>query len=104
MSKFEVKVVRLIDDGTYPQFLEVRFTDAWEKEHIIIEKVPVITTEGFYEITELPTHEFVPCELIKRWVDSNERIIVTVSTERPYCICSTEDLLEFDLLEEQLIY
>lgn len=103
MSKFEVKIVKFLDDGTYPPFVEARFTDAWEKEHIFIEKVPVIMRETFNENTKLPTQELVPCELVKRWVDSNGRKIVTVSTEKPYSIYSTKDLLEFDLLEEQLI-
>jgi len=103
MSKFEIKIVKFLDDGTYPQFVEARFTDAWEKEHIVIEKVPVIMKEAFNENTELPTKELVPCELVKTWVDSNGRKIVTISTEKPYFIYSIEDLLEFDLLEEQLI-
>ncbi len=99
---FKVTITRFVSSDQ-PGFIEVRFKDAWNKEHIVIDKVPVLSLEDLDENSDYPIEGVVACEIVRRWEDSNGRIILTVDTEKPWGIYTLEDLTEFDLLEEQLI-
>jgi hypothetical protein len=42
MKAIVIEIIRLLSDD-YPGFVECRFIDAWQKEHIIQEKIPVVS-------------------------------------------------------------
>ncbi|MHA3788499.1 hypothetical protein ACX0HA_09840 [Flavobacterium hauense] len=101
MKALKIKITKFID-AHQPGFVECTFIDAWNKKHIIHEKVPVVTTENLDTNSIYPVEGIVNCEIIKEYTDSNNRIIVTISTEKPWDISTIEDMNVFDILENQL--
>lgn len=101
MIGIKIKITKFISDDQ-PGWIECTFKDAWGVEHVIEEKVPVITTINLNEKSEYPQDGYIACEILKEWKDNNGRGIVTVSTEKPWGISSINDLIEFDLQENQL--
>lgn len=102
MTEFKIEITRFVDRHQ-PGFVEARFRDAWGKEHIIIEKVPVLTKENLWEDSHYPKEASLRCEIVRIWKDTDNRTIISVDTEKPWAVCTIEDLTEFDLLEEQVI-
>lgn len=101
MKAIKIKITSFISDHQ-PGFVEGRFNDAWNKEHIVQDKVPVIAIEDLDANSEYPQDGVIGCEIIKHWTDKDKRIIFTVTTERPWDIDTIEGLHEFDVLESQL--
>jgi hypothetical protein len=82
--------------------VECKFKDAWNKEHIVHEKVPVVTEKDLDMNSEYPQEGIIACEILKKWLDKDNRIINTISTEKPWAIETTFGLSELDVLDEQL--
>lgn len=101
MKAFIVEITRFLSSDQ-PGFVECRFFDAWEKEHRVQEKVPVVTSKDLDENSDYPQNGIIACEIIKIWTDKNNRKIYTVTAEKPWDIETIEGLNEFDLLEGQL--
>lgn len=103
MPFVNVTIERFLEKGQ-PGWVETSVNDAWNKTHLFIDK-SVIFSELYLDVESLyPQAGVLACEVIKEWIDQNGRNIVTVTTERPYDVATTEALYEIDLLEEQLIY
>jgi uncharacterized protein YodC (DUF2158 family) len=102
MRFIRMKITSFISDDQ-PGFVECKFYDAWNKEHTVQEKIPVVTEKYLHENSKYPQDGEIACEIIKEWKDKDERIIFTVTTEKPWEINTNEGLTEFDILEEQLI-
>jgi len=100
-TAIKIKITSFIDSHQ-PGFVEGRFIDAWNKEHIVRDKVPIFTEEHLDESSDYPREGFVACEIIKTWNDSKGREIKTVNTEKPWGIESIDAIKEFDLLTEQI--
>ncbi|RFS14450.1 hypothetical protein [Emticicia sp. C21] len=102
MKAFKVEIIRFADNSQ-PGFIEARFKDAWDIEHVVIDKVPVLTLEDLDENSDYPKEGVVACEILKKWEDANGRTILTIDTEKPWGIYTIEELTRFDLLEEKLV-
>jgi hypothetical protein len=102
MKAIVIEIIRLLSDD-YPGFVECRFIDAWQKEHIIQEKIPVVSDRLLDEKCEYPVAGIVACELLRKWTDNEGRRLLKISTKKPWDIETVEGLNEFDLLEEHLI-
>ena len=76
--------------------------DAHGKKHLFIDKVPVVALRDLDADSIYPTDGVIGCEVIKG-SDDPATDIVTVSTERPWYIQSTEEVLVFDVQKEQLM-
>ncbi|NVO12076.1 MAG: hypothetical protein HXX16_19110 [Bacteroidales bacterium] len=101
MKAIKIKIVSFISNDQ-PGWVECKFIDAWNREHTIHDKVPIVTDQYLDEKSDYPRDGVVACELIKKWIDQNGRKIFTVTTDRPWSIDTLEGLSEFDLLELQL--
>ena len=101
MKAIKIKITSFISDDQ-PGFVECKLVDAWNKEHTIQDKVPVVTKNYLDEKSEYRQDGVIACEVIKRWTDQIGRTIFTITTEKPWAVDSLEGLTEFDLLEEQL--
>jgi len=95
-------VITNVDYEYQPGWAECRFSDIYNKEHIVEEKLPIVTEEYIDENTPLPKGGFISCSVIKRWVDANGRNIVTVNIEEPLYVETTEGIVMLDLYESQL--
>jgi hypothetical protein len=102
LKAITIKITSFIDDGQ-PGWVECKFTDAWNKEHIVHDKVPIVSLEDLNATSKYPRDGLIACEIIKKWKDEDGRIIFTVTTEKPWAVYTIEDLTEFDVLDEQLI-
>lgn len=101
MKAIKIKIVSFISNDQ-PGWVECKFIDAWNKEHTIHDKVPIVTDQYLDEKSDYPQDGVVACELIKKWIDQNGRTIITVTTDKPWSVDTVEGLNEFDLLEFQL--
>lgn len=102
MLAIKVNITSFISDDN-PGFVECRFSDAWGKEHIVHEKVPVVTTEELDADSRYPANGVVGCEIVKEWTDTDGRTIFTVTTEKPWDIETVEGVAVFDILSDQII-
>lgn len=102
IKAIKVQITRFISDDQ-PGFVECRFRDAWNREHVVHDKVPVVTLEDLDASSVYPREGFVGCEIVKEWKDDSGRSLVTVSTEKPWAIDTVEGCFDFDLPSEQVI-
>ena len=102
IKAIRIEIVGFVDDHQ-PGFVSCRFKDAWEREHTIIDKVPIFSTIHLDRNSLYPQEGIIGCELVREWMDCNGRTINTVNSGKPWGIETTEGLTEFDILKEQLI-
>lgn len=63
MKAIKIQIVKLISNDQ-PCFVECRFYDAMNKEHIIQDKVPIITDKLLNANSEYPQEEIIACVII----------------------------------------
>lgn len=102
MHAIKLKITEFIDDWL-PGWVECKFTDAWGKEHTIHEKVPIVTKDDLDAKSNYPREGLVAFEFVRKWNDEKGRTIFSVSTARPWGVETIEGLLQFDILEDQVI-
>ena len=93
MDFISVQIIRFVDTHQ-PGWVECELVDAEGRRHIIVDKVPVVTTKDLRADSEYPTLGSVPCEILKRYQDGRGRELVCVSTAS-IDIESKERLSEF---------
>ena len=101
MKAIKILITSFIDDHQ-PGFVECKFYDAFGNQHIVQDKVPIVTDKYLDANSDYPQDGIIACEIIKQRQDTNGRVIFTVSTTKPWAVDTIEGLTEFDLLEEQL--
>ena len=102
MLAIKTKIKRFISSDN-PGFVECTFMDAWDKEHIVHEKVPVVTTEYLDEKSIYPRDGVIACRQINQRIDEKGRAIVTIDTEQPWGVNTVDGKFQFDILKENLI-
>lgn len=102
MKAIRIKITSFISDDQ-PSFVECKFNDAWNKEHTVKDKVPIVTEKDLDANSEYPQDGVIACKIISKWKDKDERTIFSVTTEKPWAVDTIDGLTEFDILEEQLI-
>jgi hypothetical protein len=102
MVGIKVKITRFVSNDQ-PGVVECKFTDAWEMEFRIEEKIPVITTELLDENSDYPRNGVVACEKIEEWEDKDGRKLVTIDIEKPWAIETIDGLTRFDILHKDLV-
>lgn len=102
MIGIKVKITQFTSNDQ-PGFVECKFTDAWGKEFIIEEKVPIVTTDDLNQSSVYPQDGVVACEKIKEWEDKDGRELVTIDTDKPWGVETIDGLTRFDILQKDLI-
>lgn len=102
MPLVKVRIDKFIRDDQ-PGFVECSFTDAWGKQHIVQDKVPIVTDKDLDANSNYPQEGIIACKVIKKWNDKDGRLIFTVDTEKPWGVDTIEGLTQFDLLDLQII-
>src|SRR5436190_23192198 len=90
MLALRIEIARWLSDNQ-PGFVECRFTDAHGVEHLVHEKVPVVTLDKITAASVLPLDGVIGCERVDTRLEGGRRI-VRVSTERPWHVASTAGL------------
>jgi hypothetical protein len=94
MHFISAQIVRFAD-AHQPGWVECEFVDAEGRRHIIVEKVPVLTSKDLGADSKYPTLGSVPCEILRRYQDEAGQELARVSTARPANIATKEGLSEF---------
>ena len=102
MIALKIKITKFISDDQ-PGFVECSFFDALNKEHIVQDKVPIVTEKILDANSEYPQNGIIACKIINGWKDTNGRKIFRVNTSKPCGVDTINGLTEFDVLEEQLV-
>ncbi len=101
MKAIRIKIICFISNDQ-PGFVECKFNDAWNKEHTIQDKVPIVNEKDLDANCDYQQDFIIACEIIKQWVDKDNRTIFSVTTEKPWTVDTIDALTEFDILAEQL--
>lgn len=101
MKAIKVQIVKFIDDHQ-PGFVECRFFDAMSNEHIVEEKVPVVTSVNLNEYSLYPLGGVIACEILSTKQNQDGKLIATVTTSKPWGVETIEGITQFDIFEEQL--
>jgi len=101
LQVLKVLITGFIDDHQ-PGWVECRFADAWGNEHIVQDKVPILTDKDLDTNSEYPQDGVIAFEFIKTWTDQDGRTIYKINTEKPWGVETIKGLTEFDILEEQI--
>jgi hypothetical protein len=101
MPGIKVEISRYVDDYQ-PGIVECLFVDAWGKQHLFVEKAPVVSSENLDAGSSYPRAGVIACQVIERRnIDGRE--VVAVDTEMPWHIESTAGKSSFDVSPDQLI-
>lgn len=101
MKAIRIKITSFIDDHQ-PGYVECKFTDAWNVEHTVHEKVPIVTDKWLNGNSEYPQDGDIAFEVVRTWIDEKGRTIFTVNIGKPWGVETINGLREFDILEEQI--
>jgi len=101
MPSLRVEIVRLVDDS-FPSFVECVLVDSAGVTHIIVEKVPVLGAEAAIAAGAYPAPFEIACCVKGEWADVTGRILVEVSTEKPWNVASTSGISSFVVLASQV--
>ncbi|MCL2638854.1 MAG: hypothetical protein FWD48_10870 [Oscillospiraceae bacterium] len=102
MVQIRIQILKIIDTHQ-PGFVECQFTDAWGVLHLVHDKIPIVTCEDLWTDSEFPTDGAIRCKILKEWINDDGRKLITVSTQTPDYVETTNGKNEFDLLPHQLI-
>jgi hypothetical protein len=102
MSGVRVQVVRYVDDSQ-PGWVQAVLRDAWGREWLFVEKIPVLTELHLDSESSYPQPGVIACEVVNSWLDDRGREIRTVETARPYGVEAEGGVSRFDVLAEQVM-
>jgi|SRR5215471_17964908 len=96
-----VRIVKFVDER-FPGWVQSEFTDAKGRNHTLIDKVPMFTSENLDESSSYPRDGIARCQILDRSRDDNNHELVLITIDRPDTMESTEGLSEFIVLAEQI--
>jgi len=102
MPRISVEIVSFVDEYQ-PGFVECRFQDAHGHVHVVVEKVPVVTTEDLRSNSQYPLLGAIECTMEEEYKDDSGRSLVVVNTELPWHIESSTGQTKFELLSSQVL-
>jgi hypothetical protein len=103
MIGISVLITEYISDDPKPGIVECQLVDAHGNEWVFQDKTAIFSSLDLDVSSDYPQPGVIACEIIKQWQDVNGREIVTVNTERPWCIETLTGASRFDVLRSQII-
>jgi hypothetical protein len=82
MLALTVQITRYVDDH-FPGSVECIFQDAEGKNHVFVEKLPVVSREALDVTSTYPAIGAMDCESELAWTDAAGRRLVRISTDHP---------------------
>lgn len=102
MPALTVQIVRFVDEHQ-PGFVECVLLDAENKEHVFVEKVPIVSTEDLWATSSYPRVGTIECVIEQEWEDAEGRLIVRADTEHPWHVESSTGETSFVVLASQVL-
>ncbi|MDE5779227.1 MAG: hypothetical protein K2I10_12100 [Lachnospiraceae bacterium] len=98
-----VTIIRITQETQYPKWAECRLKDAYGREHIFVDKLPIFT-EHDVDVSEVPTEGVIRCYVEKEKDNKlHQKGIVRICTLEPDDLESKDGLWEFYLYKTQII-
>lgn len=92
----KVSIRRYVDDSQ-PGWVECVLVDAQDREWLIIEKVPIVTSENLSPTSSYPQPGIIACQILERHPES-----VTIDIAVPWQVESVSGQTQFDVFPNQL--
>ena len=100
LAQVKVEIIRFIDDSQ-PGWVECRLVDAWQREWLFEEKVPIVTSEYLGSESSYPAQGAIDCIVIGRKTIGPQEV-VTIDTSKPWSVNSVGGETCFDVLPDNL--
>jgi hypothetical protein len=100
-AELAVQIVRFVDSEPQPGVVACELTDAENRRHSFVDKVPIFSTMDLDDRSTYPQPGIIRCEVIARWQDASGRGLARVRTARDG-VESIEGLSEFVVLATQI--
>jgi hypothetical protein len=97
-----VQIVSFVSDEPQPGIVACELVDAEGKGHTFIDKVPGFSIETLDSHSTYPRAGAIRCRALDKYLDTNGRDVVRITTDLPDHIESTEGLSDFVVLPSQL--
>jgi hypothetical protein len=101
IAVLKVEIARFVDDH-FPGFVECRVVDASGQERFIIDKVPLVTSEGLDADSVYPQPGTLPCQVVAKQQDDAGREVFTIDIEHPWHVETTTGETRFNVRADQL--
>ena len=97
-----VQIIRYVSREPQPGIVACEFTDAENRTHTLIDKVPIFSVSDLNEADSYPQPGLVRCDIVNTWWEEDGRELVRISTSRDG-VESTEGQSGFVVLRKQLV-
>ena len=84
-----IKIEQLID-SSFPGWIEFSFTGIDGKKINFVEKTPIISNCNVDENSKFPLERNLECTQVRKWIDSENRILLEVNTYIPHGVQSCD--------------
>jgi hypothetical protein len=102
MIAVAISILRVVDNGSWPEFVECELTDRCGKKWRFVEKLPVIERDGVAVSNSYPRPGVIACQFVMAGRDDQGRAFVEIDTQQPWGVESVEGVARFQVLAEQL--
>ena len=101
IADLRVDIVRFVDDR-FPGFVECLFTDAYGRDHLLIEKVPMLTEKVLWVDSQYPQSGHLRCQILSRSKNIAGEALVGITIALPDGLETLDGVSEFTIFESQL--
>lgn len=98
MLGVKIKIIEYIDDSQ-PGWVRCVLTDAFGKEWLFTEKVPIVTSDYLDEKSTYPQEGMINCIIVG---ENDKDNCIDIDTSKPYGVYSEEDKTNFTIFKTQL--
>lgn len=95
----KVKIIEYVDDSQ-PGWVRCTFTDAYDIEWSVIDKVPIVTDEYLDEKSNYPQNGIISCIILGE--SSTDIDVIKIDTSKPIFIEADNGEHEFYVFKNQL--
>jgi hypothetical protein len=102
MPALRIQIVRFVDEHL-PGFVECVLRDATDRQHMFVEKAPIVTSEDLLSTSSYPRPGVIECVVEEEWKEKDGRVLVRASTAQPWSVESTQGETSFVVLASQVV-
>jgi len=102
MHAINVQIVRFTDTHQ-PGFVECVLRDATGRDWVFSDKVPIFTSALLDEKSGYPQPGTIACEVVREWIDENDRKRCIIDTEHPWDVAARSGETQFEVYYEQIL-
>lgn len=101
MISVRVNIVEWVDDWQ-PGIVKCALQDAYGQTWEFIEKLPIVTAAWLDGTSSYPQPAEIACDVVREWKNDKGEELVTIDTDNPWGVESTQGTTRFDVFKSQL--